>query len=41
VPRYFIELAYHGKNFHGFAQQLEGNPRTVQGEIERVLHTSG
>ena len=32
-----IDLAYDGTGFYGWAKQLE--IRTVQGEIERVLHT--
>lgn len=32
-----IDLAYDGTGFYGWAKQPE--IRTVQGEIERVLHT--
>jgi tRNA pseudouridine38-40 synthase len=33
--RYFLELAYHGKDFAGFQVQL--NARTVQEEVEKAL----
>ena len=32
-----IDLAYDGTDFYGWAKQPD--MRTVQGEIERVLHT--
>lgn len=32
-----IDLAYDGTGFYGWAKQPD--MRTVQGEIERVLHT--
>jgi tRNA pseudouridine38-40 synthase len=37
MPRYFIELAYHGKNFAGF--QRQPNAETVQGSVEKALST--
>ena len=33
--RYFIEISYNGKNFHGW--QLQPNAITVQEEIEKAL----
>ena len=33
--RYFIELQYHGKNYHGW--QIQPNARTVQGELNEKL----
>ncbi len=33
--RYFIELSYHGKNYHGW--QIQPNARTVQEAIENGL----
>lgn len=35
--RYFIEIAYLGKNFHGW--QLQENAVTIQGEIEKAFST--
>jgi len=35
MPRYFIELAYNGNNYHGW--QIQPNARSVQGEIETAL----
>lgn len=35
--RYFIEIAYLGKGFHGW--QLQENAATVQGELESALST--
>lgn len=34
-PRYFLEIAYDGKNYHGW--QLQPNGNTVQAEIELCL----
>lgn len=35
MPRYALEVAYDGRNFHGFAKQK--SVRTVQDEIEKAL----
>jgi len=35
MPRYFIKLAYHGKNYHGW--QVQQNAHSVQAEIENKL----
>lgn len=35
--RYFIELAYNGKNYHGW--QKQPGPITVQGVLEKALST--
>lgn len=35
--RYFIELAYNGKNYHGW--QIQPNAPTVQEELNRALST--
>lgn len=35
MPRYFIELAYNGKEFHGW--QIQDNAVTVQGELNKGL----
>lgn len=35
MARYFIEVAYHGKNYAGF--QIQENAPTIQSEVERVL----
>ncbi|MFM7643714.1 MAG: tRNA pseudouridine(38-40) synthase TruA, partial [Sphingomonadales bacterium] len=35
MPRYFIELAYNGSDYHGW--QVQPNARSVQGEIETAL----
>lgn len=35
--RYFIELSYHGKNYHGW--QIQSNENSVQETIERALST--
>ncbi len=37
MPRYFIEVAYHGANFKGF--QRQNNGQTVQSEVERAFET--
>lgn len=35
MPRFFLHLAYHGKNYAGWQRQL--NDRTVQQTIEEIL----
>jgi tRNA pseudouridine38-40 synthase len=35
MGRYFLELAYHGKNYAGF--QIQDNAHTVQAEVEKAL----
>lgn len=35
--RYFIELSYHGKNYHGW--QIQTNENSVQETIEKALST--
>lgn len=35
MARYFLEVAYHGKNYAGF--QIQQNANTVQAEIEKAL----
>jgi len=35
MPRYFIELGYHGRAYAGF--QVQPNANTVQGEVEKAL----
>lgn len=35
--RYFIELSYHGKNYHGW--QIQSNENSVQETIEKALST--
>lgn len=35
MARYFIEVAYHGKNYAGF--QIQENAPTIQSEVARVL----
>ncbi|HET9057265.1 MAG TPA: tRNA pseudouridine(38-40) synthase TruA [Chitinophagaceae bacterium] len=35
MNRYFLELAYHGKNYAGF--QTQKNAHTVQAEVEKAL----
>lgn len=35
MPRYFIELAYNGTNYHGW--QIQPNAQSVQGDIETAL----
>jgi tRNA pseudouridine38-40 synthase len=37
LPRYFLEISYKGTNFNGLATQIEGNPSTIQDDIERVF----
>ncbi|MEO6583274.1 MAG: tRNA pseudouridine(38-40) synthase TruA [Ferruginibacter sp.] len=37
ISRFFIELAYHGKNYAGF--QKQSNANTVQAEVEKALAT--
>lgn len=37
MPRYFLEISYQGTHFSGFAKQIEGNPITVQDELEKAL----
>ena len=37
MPRYFIELAYHGKAYAGFQKQQNAN--TIQCEMEKALRT--
>ncbi|MFY8129110.1 MAG: tRNA pseudouridine(38-40) synthase TruA [Chitinophagaceae bacterium] len=35
MPRYFIEVAYNGKNYAGF--QVQQNANTIQSEIEKAF----
>lgn len=35
MPRYFIEVAYDGKNYSGF--QVQKNANTIQAEVSRAL----
>jgi tRNA pseudouridine38-40 synthase len=35
MPRYFLELSYHGANYAGF--QIQENAHTVQEEVENAL----
>ena len=35
MPRYFLELSYHGANYAGF--QVQENAHTVQQEVENAL----
>jgi tRNA pseudouridine38-40 synthase len=35
MPRYFLEVAYHGKGFSGF--QIQENAPTIQSEIEQAF----
>jgi tRNA pseudouridine38-40 synthase len=35
--RYFLEVSYKGSNYAGF--QIQKNGKTIQGEIEKALHT--
>ena len=37
MPRYFLEISYHGANYAGF--QIQDNAHTVQEEVEKVLTT--
>lgn len=37
MPRYFLEISYHGGNYAGF--QIQQNAHTVQEEVERALET--
>lgn len=37
MPRYFLELSYNGKNFHGW--QIQENAHSVQAEINNALKT--
>ncbi len=37
MARYFIELAYRGTAYAGF--QVQENANTIQGEVEKALHT--
>jgi tRNA pseudouridine38-40 synthase len=37
MSRYFIELAYNGKQFSGF--QKQENARTIQGEVDKAFRT--
>lgn len=37
MGRYFIEVAYNGKNYAGF--QIQYNAHTVQSEVEKALET--
>ena len=34
MPRFFLEVSYHGKNYSGF--QVQENANTIQAEIEKV-----
>src|SRR5690242_2687403 len=37
MPRYFLELSFNGKKFHGW--QVQDNAHSVQAEINRALTT--
>lgn len=37
MGKYFLEISYQGTPFNGFAKQIEGNPITVQDELEEAL----
>lgn len=37
MARYFIQLSYHGKNYHGW--QIQANAHSVQAELNKALHT--
>jgi tRNA pseudouridine38-40 synthase len=37
MPRYFIEVSYHGAQYSGF--QAQHNANTVQAEVEKALNT--
>jgi tRNA pseudouridine38-40 synthase len=37
MPRYFLEVSYHGANYAGF--QIQENAHTVQEEVENALNT--
>jgi tRNA pseudouridine38-40 synthase len=37
MPRYFLEISYHGARYAGF--QIQENAHTVQEEVERALET--
>lgn len=37
MPRYFLQLSFHGKKFHGW--QIQDNAHTVQAEINNALKT--
>jgi len=37
TQRYFIQIAYHGKNYHGWQTQNNGN--TVQSELDLAIST--
>ena len=37
MPRYFLQLSFHGKKFHGW--QIQENAHSVQAEINRALET--
>lgn len=40
MPNYKLTIEYNGKNFFGSQRQkLEPEPRTVQGELEKILET--
>jgi len=37
MPRYFLQLSFNGKNFHGW--QLQANAHSVQAELNNALST--
>ena len=37
MPRYFLQLSFHGKKFHGW--QIQENAHSVQAEINKALQT--
>src|SRR3954470_21241767 len=37
MHRYFIQLSYHGKHYHGW--QVQKNAHSVQAELNKALHT--
>jgi tRNA pseudouridine38-40 synthase len=36
MPRYFLELSYHGEQYSGF--QVQENARTIQSEVQKAFH---
>src|SRR5579863_2914314 len=37
MARYFIQLSFQGKNYHGW--QIQANAHSVQAELNKALHT--
>src|SRR4051794_5533681 len=37
MPRYFLQLSFNGKNYHGW--QLQANAHSVQAELNNSLET--